>query len=341
MADSLTLIASNDPFRIAFNLFGLNVYWYGIFSALGYFIAILIFLFVTSKRYKLSYEIPFYYIFFAIPMILLGARLWSVIIGDASINQFFNFREGGLAIQGGVIFGVITALIYFPLILRLPKYHLRVVQDGNVYIRRPSILIFADAIIPTILIGQAIGRWGNFFNGEIFGQAVNASQLEWLKNLMPSVFNHMTPAVGLTVNGFSHLQKYFQPLFLYESFLNIVTFTIIYGAFAEIRWFKAGTIASLYFVDYAIIRFVMEPLRNSSFTFAGTYVINSLFLLGGLLAFIYYQFISIRLRKYKLWKFVQDKFNFIFNKKQNISNPKISDLKYIRKDSEIIYFVNR
>ncbi|MDE5617353.1 MAG: prolipoprotein diacylglyceryl transferase [Ureaplasma sp.] len=339
--DSSTLIGNNDLFRIAFKLFGLDVYWYGIFSALGYFIAILIFLFVTAKRYKLNYEVPFYYIFFAIPMILLGARLWSVIIGDASITQFFNFREGGLAIQGGVIFGVITALIYFPLILRLPKYHLRVVQDNNVYIRRPSILIFADAIVPTILIGQAIGRWGNFFNGEIFGQAIDASQLEWLKNLMPGVFNHMTPAVGLIVNGVSHGEQYFQPLFLYESFLNIVTFTIIYGAFAEIKWFKVGTIASLYFIDYGIIRFIMEPLRNSSFTFAGTYVINSLFLIGGLIAFIYYQFLSPKLRQFKLWKFIKDKITYTFNKQTISTNPKINDQKYIRKDSEIIYFANR
>jgi len=60
-------------------------------------------------------------------------------IGDAKdFSKFFNLREGGLAVQGGVVFGVITALIYFPIILNRPKFHVRVYEDGNVYIKRPS-----------------------------------------------------------------------------------------------------------------------------------------------------------------------------------------------------------
>lgn len=339
-----TLLGYNNPFSIAFNIAGLDIYWYALISILGYFTAICIYLLVISKRYKINFEIGFYYVFFALPMIILGARLWSVIIEKTSIRDFFNFRNGGLAVQGGVVFGVLTAFIYFPIMLSKPKYHLRIQDGNNVYIRRASMWLYADAIIPTILIGQAIGRWGNFFNGEIFGAPVDASQLQWLKTMMPAVFDHMTPAAGVTivVNGVTYgTGTYFQPLFLYESFLNIVIFMIIYCFLGELREMKAGTIASLYFVSYGIIRFITESLRHSAFRFTETYVLNGILLFIGVVMFIYCQWIFPRYRKYKNWLFFVDYWIYIFNKNNGMNKPMIENKKYERKEASLIYFANR
>lgn len=272
-------------------------------------------------------------------MIILGARIWSFIIEGAPIQEFFNFRNGGLAVQGGVLFGVLTAFLYFPIMLSRPRYHLRIQDGNNVYIRRPSMWLYADAIIPTILIGQAIGRWGNFFNGEIFGAPVDASQLEWLKTLMPGVYNHMTPAAGLIVNGHT-TGTYFQPLFLYESFINVITFTVIYGFLAELRQMKAGTIASLYFISYGITRFVTETLRDAAFKFRGTYILNGLLLASGIIMFIYCQWILSKLRNYKNTMFVMESVIWFFNK-DAYKKPSIFDKKYERKEASLIYFANR
>lgn len=321
---------TSEQFRIAFTIAGLPIYWYAIFTIIGYFSAICIFLIVTHKRYKVPFEVAFYYIFFAIPMIILGARTWSYIIGDSTdIAQFFNIRTGGLAVQGGVLFGVITALIYFPLMLRKPKYHVRVYEDGEVYIKQPSMWIYADAIIPTILIGQAIGRWGNFFNGEIYGAAVSASDLYWLKVMMPGVFDHMV------LRG-----VYYQPLFLYESFLNIVTFILIYGLLAEIREFRVGTIASLYFIDYGIIRFITESLRDPGFRYLGTYILNGLFMGGGIILFICCQWIFPIFRGQRNYLFARDYLGWLlFNTPSE--KPSYKSSYYSRKESNKIYFANR
>lgn len=336
----MPLFDSTSSFPIAFTIAGLPIYWYALLSILGYFTAICIYLLVIVKRYKISFEIGFYYVFFALPMILLGARLWSVIIGDARIESFWNFREGGLAVQGGVIAGVLTAFIYFPVMLNRPKHHLRVFDNGNIYIKKPSMWLYADAIIPTILIGQAIGRWGNFFNGEIYGAAVTAGQLEWLKMIMPGVFNHMTPAVGVTINGITNGQMYFQPLFLYESFLNITSFIVIYVVLGEIKSMKAGTIASLYFIDYGIIRFITESLRDSAFRYTATYVLNGLLLAVGIVMFILCQWVLPKFREHRNYLFAKDYIVWMFNSKE-VQKPNYNSKEYIRTESGTIFFANR
>lgn len=338
------LVGSNDSFSIAFTVAGLHVRWYAIMSMIGYITAIGIYILSIWKRYKISVDVGFYYIFIAIPMILLGARFWSACIGDLQWENFFSFGTGGLAIQGGVVFGIIAALIYFPIILHFPKFHAKVVENGHVYIQRPSMWLYADAIVPTILLGQAIGRWGNFFNGELFGRPVDANDLAWLKAIMPGVYNHMFSTAGATIpldhefwntpfdSGNTAVNPktgevvhiavvgtFFQPLFLYESFMNVIAFAMIYGLVAEIRSARAGVPTSLYFVFYGIIRFIDESQRNQDFTFLGTYVLNAILLIIGVLIFIYAQFLSVHVRKYHVmymmrvkieysWKLLKAKF---------------------------------
>ncbi len=325
---------TDSSFQTAFIIAGLDVQWYAILSIIGYLVAICIFMLSIWKRYKVSVDVGFYYIFIAIPIILLGARTWSFVIGDASGN-FFS-RNGGMAVEGGVIFGVIAALIYFPIILHFPKYHSRVVIDGKVYIQKPSMWIYADAIVPTILIGQAIGRWGNFFNGEIYGGEVSTESLAWLKNLMPGVYNHM---YAVDSSGLLH---FYQPLFLYESFMNIIAFVIIYGLLAEIKQIKIGVITGLYCVSYGIIRFIMEPMRNHEFEFFGTYITTGFLLALGIIIVIYCQFIAYKFRDYKWYLLFKKTLLFKLHK----SNEKVSlkDYKkqeFIRENSDKIFYAYR
>ncbi|MBO6103814.1 prolipoprotein diacylglyceryl transferase [bacterium] len=139
--------------QTAFYIGSLDVHWYAITYLLGFLIAIIIGCFKMHFYYRVSYEPFFWYAIMAIPGAILGARIWSYVIGDAkftggnALHNFIQFFGGdgaggiaGLAILGGVILDVIIALIWFPLILRRPKYTVRVIDDNGIEgIRRPSV----------------------------------------------------------------------------------------------------------------------------------------------------------------------------------------------------------
>ncbi|MCV3743393.1 prolipoprotein diacylglyceryl transferase [Ureaplasma sp. ES3154-GEN] len=309
------------------------VYIYGITFMSGFVLAILIYSLRLKFHYKVPFDPAFYYIFLAVPAILLGARIWSFAIGDAQVGEtgFFDFRSGGLAIQGGVVGGVLVALIWFPLILRNPKYHVRDVNaDGEVYVRQVSVWVYADAIIPTILVGQALGRWGNFVNGEIYGTETTPEALSWLKNAMPAVFEGMKQPIANNPSLFT----IYQPLFLYESFFNVVFFAIIYFGLSYVRQLRVGVVASSYFIVYGIIRFITETARAPQYRFTGTYIINSLLLIGGILGVIYVQFITRWTRK----RFVLESLFWWMNPKKNRRIYKFSE---IRTESEKLFYCNK
>ncbi len=290
-----TLRPLDDPFRIAFYIADLPIYWYAIFVMLGFLTGLVVACIKAHYFYKISYDLIIYYLFIAIPVSIFGARFWSCSIGDAKWESFFNFNSGGLAIQGGIVFALIAAIIFFNLMLAKPKYHVEVYEDGETYIRKPSFLIFADVVLPCILLGQAIGRWGNFFNGEIFGQQVSAESLGWLQTFMPGVFDKMQ-AINQDVTSSLTEGAYYAPLFLYEQWANLIAFGIIYIGFDFIKGIKSGVISGSYFVAYGIIRFILEPMRFETFEFTGTYIINGLLLASGLITIIICQFILPRFR---------------------------------------------
>ncbi|MCV3734320.1 prolipoprotein diacylglyceryl transferase [Ureaplasma miroungigenitalium] len=329
LANAIVGEGHNVAFSIGKNF---DVYGYGLTFMAGFVLAILIYSLRLKFHYKVPFDPGFYYVFIAVPVILLGARVWSFAIGDAKIGTtgFFDFRSGGLAVQGGVIGGVIVALIWFPLILRKPKYHVRDVNaDGEVYVRQVSVWVYADAIIPTILIGQALGRWGNFINGEIYGSETTPEALKWLQNSMPAVFEGMKHPIG---DG--SLFTIYHPLFLYESFFNVVFFTIIYFGLSYIKQLRIGVVACSYFVVYGIIRFITETARASQYRFAGTYVINSLLLVAGILGILYAQFVT---------RFTRDRFvlEAMFWWMNPSKNRRIYSFKDIRQEGEKLYYCNK
>ena len=172
---------------------------------------------------------------------LIGARLYYVIFDwsyySVNISEIWKVWNGGLAIHGGIIAGLLTILIY------TKKYNLRVTR-------------YLDFIVVGLIIGQSIGRWGNFFNSEAHGLATS---LEHLQNL------HIPEFIidGMKING-----VYYTPTFLYESIACLIGF-IVLCIVRRNKYTKVGTPTALYLIIYGIIRFFIERSRTDSLMFGG------------------------------------------------------------------------
>ena len=112
----------DEDASIAFHIGGFEVKWYGILVALGFIAAITLAIIKLKFWYKIKVDPFYYFCLMGIPLAIFGARFWSCCLGDAEWSSFFNIRDGGLAIQGGVIFDILLAIWWFPFILKKPKY---------------------------------------------------------------------------------------------------------------------------------------------------------------------------------------------------------------------------
>ncbi len=198
----------------------------------------------------------------AFPAGIIGARIWYVIATwpeTSGMTNFFGYGsnwvwkpfaiwEGGLAIQGGAIAGVLAGMIFIK--LRRKGTH---------------ILRAADFAVPTIIVAQAVGRWGNFFNQEVFGHAVSAEA--W--NFLPSFITSNMQNGGQVMLSGVMIPKgsVAAPLFLIEGVINVMFYFLIsYGLKAlEGKHYEEGDTTFAYFIAYGIIRAVLEPLRNPAF----------------------------------------------------------------------------
>lgn len=257
---------------ILFRIGSFSVYTYSITLLFGFLAAILtVVLFWQREKYK--WEYLYSLILLTVPCSLIGARLWDL-VEEAIYNPNYNWKrwyaiwEGGLSIQGGVILSVIVDLIYI-----YNKRH-------EVDIRK-----VVDIIIPTILIGQVIGRWGNYANHEIFGK------VDWTGRSV-EIFGESF-AQNFFINdaisdkyGVAGLYRY--PLFLYEGIANFTGYLIIVWVINLMRLLKPGASASLYFIWYGLVRLSLEPLRESSFIIYQ--IAAGLFIALGALWLISFQF---------------------------------------------------
>lgn len=194
----------------------------------------------------------------AFPAGIIGARI-AYVIGEwnnTSHGQSFAQRvasgewwsifaiwEGGLTILGGAIGGIVVGVLWF--MWRNKGY---------------SIWVAVDLIVPTILIAQAIGRWGNFFNNEVHGASVAASYWSWLPTIISKNIAYSSSATYVEGNVFV-------PLFLIESITNLIGYYVIADLFGRKlrRYTEFGDLAFAYLIWYGLTRVLMEPLRDSSF----------------------------------------------------------------------------
>ncbi|MTI70746.1 MAG: prolipoprotein diacylglyceryl transferase [Firmicutes bacterium] len=234
-----------DP--VAFEVFGISVRWYGILISLGLLLGALIAL-REAKRIGFDDEKLIDLLIFAVPAAIIGARLYYVIFSwdyyKGDIMKIINIRGGGLAIHGGIIASVLTAIIFCK-------------------IRKISFWQIADITAPSIILGQAIGRWGNYINKEAHG---GPTDLPW----------------GIMVEG----QKV-HPTFLYESLWNFLVFIFL-------LWYRKnkvkvkGEVFLLYLILYSAARFFIEGLRTDSLMFGGFRVaqlISIAIIIGSILVF--------------------------------------------------------
>ncbi|ERI89981.1 prolipoprotein diacylglyceryl transferase [Clostridiales bacterium oral taxon 876 str. F0540] len=240
---------------IAFNLFGIDVRWYGILISIGMIIGIIL-TYYTCRIKQLSYDRMMDIILIALPAAIVGARFYYVLFNlsyySANPSEILNIRQGGLAIHGGVIFALIAAFLY----TRKKKLNL----SG-----------YADAAAPSLILAQAIGRWGNFFNQEAHGGQVSFDFISHFPKFIQK---------GMYIEG-----AYYHPTFLYESLWNIVVFVVLLQLIRRTK--KKGVVFFTYIGLYSLGRFVIEGLRTDSLML-GPIRVAQLVSLSGIVAWILY-----------------------------------------------------
>lgn len=227
--------------RVAFSLFGVPVYWYGLLIA----IAIILSLFLASRqadKFGLKSDDILDIYIFLIPAMIVFARIYYVVFEwdyySADWRRVFNTREGGLAFYGGVIGGALAII----LVARFKK------------IKLADILDFIIVYVP---LAQAIGRWGNFFNQEAFG---TNTTLPW------GMISSQTSAYLANVPGTDAFAPV-HPTFLYEFLGNLVLFFILLKIRSSRRF--SFQVLLTYLLGYGIVRFFVEGIRTDAL-FIGT-----------------------------------------------------------------------
>lgn len=238
--------------RVAFTVFGMNVYWYGIFIGIGVSAGLLMAVH-EAKRTGQNTEDFFDFAFFAIIASVIGARIYYVIFSwDSYRNDLlsiFNLRKGGLAIYGTVIAATITAYIFTK-------------------VKKLKFFKFGDACVFGLVLGQVIGRWGNFFNREAFGGFTDSLfAMQYLNetveyaNIVPQVLDK-----AVVINGAQYIQVH--PTFLYEMLWNIGLF-IFMNIYKKHKKFD-GEMILIYFIGYGIGRLWVEGMRTDQLMLFGT-----------------------------------------------------------------------
>lgn len=221
--------------RVAFTIFNVNIYYYSLFILLGVVVAYILISY-ESKKHGINKNRVSDIFFYTLLIGILGARIYYVVFNLDyyldSPSEIFKIYNGGLAIHGGIIFGLIFS--YF-------------------YTKRKNInyLRFLDICAPALIIAQAIGRWGNFFNSEAHGGITTVSKL---KSLYVPDF---------VINGMNIEGNYYYPTFYFESILCIIGFIIIM-IIRKNKKVKVGTQIGFYLIWYGICRFFIEQFRTDS-----------------------------------------------------------------------------
>ena len=220
---------------ILISLGNIEIRWYSVLIliafTIGYFIVI-----NKCKKEKIDLTIISDMCFYIVIFSILGARLYYCLFNldyyAKHILDVFKIWEGGLAIHGGIIAGILTTYFY----TRKKKM---------------PFLIIVDAFIPALVLGQAIGRWGNFFNMEAYGPITTLSNLQ--KIGIPKFI----------IDGMYIDHSYHHPTFFYESFGCLIIFVIVL-IIRNLKGIKSGFITGVYFILYGIIRLFIENLRQDS-----------------------------------------------------------------------------
>lgn len=248
-----------NPIMIDFGIF--QIYWYSFFLLIAFIIGGTLIL-KQAKKKNIKEDFIINLFFYTIPIAFIGARLYYVIFNfdyySVNLIDIFKIWEGGLAIHGGVLFGFLFVWYY-------TKKH-------NI-----SLWEITDMLVIGLILGQAIGRWGNFFNGEAHGAVTTLSHLQDL---------HLP---NFIINGMYIDSTYYIPTFLYESIWDFIGFIILYIFYSK-RNNKSGQTSGLYLIWYGIGRFIIEGMRTDSLMLGNirmAQLVSIITLIFGLILIIY------------------------------------------------------
>lgn len=213
----------------------IQIRWYSFLIlvglVLGYFLV-----FKETKKRNITNDELNDLLFYLIIISIVGARVYYVLFNLkyywANPIEIIMLWHGGLAIHGGILAGLIFLIIYCKK-------------------KKINTLLMTDIIVVPLILAQAIGRWGNFFNSEAYGRVVS---LKFLQNL------HLPKFIinGMCING-----VYYEPTFLYESVLSVIGFILLIIIRKKFK-IKTGTLTSIYLIWYGIERLIIETFRADS-----------------------------------------------------------------------------
>ncbi|MBD1223233.1 prolipoprotein diacylglyceryl transferase [Virgibacillus halodenitrificans] len=223
--------------RVFLEIGPLPIYWYGVIIATGAFLG----LYLATKESDhlgMKKDLIVDFVVFAIPIAILFARIYYVIFewenyADGPWTDIFAIWEGGIAIHGAVIGGVLTAIVF-------------------TRIKKISFWQLADIIAPSLILGQAIGRWGNFMNQEAHGGAISEETYNSFHQYLPDFIMNQMCIEGVM----------YHPTFLYESIWNLIVFAflLILRRYNPLR----GDVFLSYVIAYSVGRFFIEGMRTDS-----------------------------------------------------------------------------
>ncbi len=214
----------------AVEFFGFGITYYALIIVSGMVLAIIIFSFLL-KRFGLNPDDSLDYAIWVLPMAVLGSRLYFFVFPYSDVlsdwSTFWDFRDGGLGIYGGVILGYLTVHIV-------------------AHFKMHNVVRITDYIAPGLLLAQSIGRWGNFINQEAYGNLITDPAWQWF----PAAVK-----IG---------SDYYQATFFYESFFTLIGFIITFILITRWKNYKRGFNLAFYGVYYGIVRLFVEGLRTDS-----------------------------------------------------------------------------
>ncbi len=245
------------------DLIFIKIYWYSIMILLAFLVGGYVAI-REARKHNIDDDLMINFIFFVVPISLLGARIYYIIFNwshyQGDLFGAFRVWEGGLAIHGGIIFGFLWLLYY--------------VKANDIRLVR-----FLDIVAPGLLIGQAIGRWGNFFNQEAFGPATTIETLQGY--YIPDFI-----IKGMNIDGVYH-----HPTFLYEFVWCLIGFLVIILIRATYRYLKVGQIAGLALMWHGVGRYFIEGLRTDSLMFQSLKVAQVMSIVFVIIGFVMFFFI--------------------------------------------------
>lgn len=233
---------------VAFNLGNLSVKWYGVIMALAIILAVSMAIIEGRKR-QIESDDFVDLLLWAVPLGYVGARIYYVIFEwqyyAQHPDQIIAIWNGGIAIYGGLLAGLVVLLIFC-------------------YKKMLPPFLMLDIITPGVMAAQILGRWGNFINQEAHGGPTTLGFLQSL-HLPNFIISQMK------ING-----VYYQPTFLYESFFNLIGLILILVLRHRKHLFEQGEIFMLYLAWYSVVRFFVEGMRTDSLYLWGSIRVSQL-----------------------------------------------------------------